>query len=294
MGVLTNVGQWVTKNLPTVVSFVKKVAKFTVEAKAVVDVLLEGRKIVLQEGKDAIKKNGKIKDDRLNILSSKPKSNNEISLLVKSINENKKTLQTVRQCNEVDHNRIGLQIDVMELIVSAQTFERFTNNISLHAANLQIHLRTIQNMVGVLDAVNRQRTGVKALMKTVNHLINVLGVEDKVDRIDGVDVNMRPGSISIFEAYEAFENTRNILIEEIILFAGATDLQLQRVEDVRCAAQKLPEISSKVSSWLGTSVEPKLMAAKKQAESLRGELVMIPKLEMSLRRVLECPKEDDL
>lgn len=296
MGILANISVWVVTNLPTVVKVVKKVAGLVHKTAEVVDALLEGRKAIADHGEAETQqpKQRKQRAERPDILSDRTETPNEISALVQSIDENKKSLQTVSQKNEVQHSRIQLQIDVMELIVSSQTFERFTNNISLHAANLQIHLQTIQNTVGLLDDVNRQRVGIKALMRTVNHLVNVLGVGDKVDKIEGIDVDMHPGTISILRAYEAFENTRDLLIVEIDSFTDAVAVQLERVEHVRTAARKLPDASRKVSSWLEKSVEPKLLDAKKQAESLRGDLSVIPKLEANLRRGLEHVKEDAL
>jgi hypothetical protein len=214
MGMLAAVGQWVFTNLPTVVKLVKKVAGFVHKSAEVVDALLEGRQVLAQDDPPHPQQSRQTKHraERPDIMSDTKPESNEFAALAQSIDENKKSLQTVTQSNDIQHRRIQLQIDVMELIVSSQTFERFTNNISLHAANLQIHLQTIQNTAGLLDAVNRQRHGIKALIRTVNHLVNVLGVGDKVDKIEGVDVDMRPGSISIWRAYEAFENTRDLLV----------------------------------------------------------------------------------
>ena len=180
----------------------------------------------------------------------------------------------------------------MELVVSSSTFERFSNNINLHAANLQIHLQTIQNTAGLQDDVNRQRVAIKALMKTVNHLVNVLGVGDKVKKIDGLDIDIRPDSISIHGAYKAFENTRSLLLDEIDSFSKAIDGQLVRIEEVRSAARYIPNSSRKVSSWLENSVEPKLIDAKKHADELKGELLMIPRLKGKLRKELETIEQD--
>ncbi len=53
-------------------------------------------------------------------------------------------------------------------------------------------------------------------------------------------------------------------------------------------------LEKKVSVWLSDSVEPKLLDAKKHAEELKGELLVIPRLEANLRRELAAIKQDDL
>ncbi len=218
----------------------------------------------------------------------------EIAELQSTIEESRKNLVAVKENNEIEHRRIQLQIDIMELIVSASTFERFTNNINLHASNLQIHLHTIQNTSGLLDDVNRQRVAIKALMGTVNHLINVTGFTDKVRKLEGLDIDMRPGSISILSAYEAFENTRSLLLSEIDSFGQSIQNQMELIERVRVAARGLPNTSRKVSNWLNESIEPKLIDAKNSAEKLKGELLVIPRLENDLRRSLETVKQDEM
>ncbi len=296
MGILAKIGQWVATNIPRVVTVAKKVVSFVHKTAAVVDTLIEGRKLIAENVTSEIKQSNKRtkNEDRPDLLSDKKKTSHEIVALNKSIDANKKELRTISHMNEIQHRKISLQIDLMELIVSSQTFERFTNNISLHAANLQIHLQTIQNTIGLLDDVNRQRVGIKTLMRTVNHLVNVLGVGDKVDKIENIDVDIHPGSISILRTYESFENTRDLLLKEIDAFAAAVDGQLKRVENVRAAARLLPAKSAEVSSWIEKQVEPKLLEAKNQAVSLRGELTVIPRLEANLRRELEHAKADVL
>lgn len=257
MGILSNTGEWVFENIPTVIKVVKSATELVHKVASVVDALLEG-KTILAEDKNA----------------RKPAA--------------------IEEAHELKHQHIQLQIDVMELIASSSTLERFSNNINLHAANLQIHLQTIQNTEGLLGDVNRQRVAVKALMGTVNHLVNVLKLGSKVNKIEGLDIDIRLGSISILGAHEAFENTRILLLREIDSFSEAIQKQLVRVENVRSAAQHMPNISRKINSWLETSVESKLIDAKKHANELKGELLMVQRLEASLRRELETIKQDDL
>jgi len=296
-GLLAKIGTWVITNLPTVVKVAKKTAEVVSKAASIIDTLLEGRKILDEHDKQpASGRRTSTTVERPDVMGSSTykAKNSELTELQDRLDESKKTLVTVKEENEQDHKRIQLQIDLMELVVSSATFERFANNINLHAANLQIHLQTIQNTSGLLDDVNRQRVAVKALMGTVNHMINVLGVTDKVKKIEGLDIDIKPGAISIYRAYDAFEMTRSLLLQEIDSFSDATQEQLNRVEAIRKAARQLPGVSSKISAWLEKSVEPKLMDASKTALDLKNELSVIPRLEATLRQELENVKQDAL
>jgi hypothetical protein len=293
MGILSKIGTWVANNLPTVTKFVKKAAEVVHKTASIVDALLEGRTILVDDEKHQSTERTKNHNSRPDVIGERQSHSTEITELQLSIDESKKKLLTIEETNDMGHRRIQLQIDVMELVVSSSTFERFTNNINLHAANLQIHLQTIQNTAGLLDDVNRQRVAIKALMGTVNHLVNVMNVGDKVKKLEGLDIDMRPGSISILGAYEAFENTRGLLLQEIESFSGAIQEQMTRIESVRSAARHIPDASRKISSWLSDSVEPKLLDAKKSSDELKGELLVIPRLEANLRRELATLKPDE-
>lgn len=297
MGTLSNIAIWVAANIPVVAKVVKKAAEVVHKAASVVEALFEGREVFDEEDKQQPTLSKKKKtDERPDVMgeSNSQSRESEIAELHQSIDESKKKLSTIQEANELEHLRIQLQIDVMELIVSSSTFERFTNNINLHVANLQIHLQTIQNTAGLLDSVNRQRVAIKALMGTVNHLINVLDVGKQVNKIDGLDIDIRSGSVSIYKAYEAFTSTRKLLLAEIDSFSDAIQDQLGRVENVRKSARNIPSVSKKVSSWLSDSVEPKLLDAKKFADELKGELLVIPGHEANLRRELSDIKQEGL
>lgn len=290
MGFLANVSMWVAENLPTFLKVTKSVAKFVHSAAEAGEALLDGRKIV---GSDAPQPRRKPKadasDDRPDFVSGRKTQADPVADLVTRVDESKKHLVTLEQDNEIDHRRISLQIDVMELMISAQTFERFTNNINLHAANLQTHLYTIKNTAGLLDDVNRQRVAVGALMKTVNHMINVLGIGRDVEKISGIDISVKQGAISIADSYRAFEATKELLVEEIRAYTSSIEDQLTRADRVRQSAKLVPSMSGNVSKWLEKSVEPKLLAAKNAAEDILGEVTTIPRIESTLRRELLKP-----
>lgn len=287
MAFLAKVGAWVATNLPTFLRMTKGVAKFVHSAAEAAEALLEGRRIVGTDA-PASKRRTTIQpsDDRPDFFSTNKSQADPVADLVARVDESKKHLATIEQDNQIDHKRIALQIDVMELMISAQTFERFTNNINLHAANLQTHLYTIKNTAGLLDDVNRQRVAIKALMQTVNHMINVLNIDGEVQKISGIDINLRQGAISIADSYRAFEATRDLLVSEIDSYSASIGEQLARADRVRQSARLVPSMSGNVSKWLEKTVEPKLFAAKEAADELRGEVTMIPRIEATLRREL--------
>lgn len=296
MGILSNIGKWVFENMPAVVGVVKSAAELEHKSVSVIDALLEGKTILAADEKQQAPSGRKKTSHERSDVTGKSVNQSrspDISGAQQSADEGKKKA-AVEEMNELEHRRIQLQVEVMGWIMSSFTFERFSSNINLHAANLQIYLQTIQNMEGLLGDVNRQRVAVKALMGTVNHLVNVLGLVDKVNKIEGLDIDIRLGTISIISAYEAFENARSLLLHEIDSFSEAIQEQLAHVENVRSAARRLPNISPQIGSWLEASIEPKLIDAKKYADELKGELLAIPRLNASLRRELKVVKQDDL
>ena len=161
MGILSSIGSWVSSAISVARNVVKAADVVLSTAADVVDALLQGR-VIINPSESSTEKTKTM--DRPDIMGSRHSNINEIEELHSSIDENKKKLSTIKNENELEHRKIQLQIDIMELIVSASTFERFANNINLHASNLNIHLQTIQNTAGLLDSVNRQRVAIKALM----------------------------------------------------------------------------------------------------------------------------------
>ena len=124
-------------------------------------------------------------------------------------------------------------------------------------------------------------------MQTVNHLINVTHSDSDVKKISGIDVSIRPERISIWRAYAAFENTKQLLLREISAFISEIELQLNRAKQIRETSHEVPEKSAMICTWLDKSVEPTLTEVRKRSTSLHAELLAIPKIEDSLQRDLK-------
>lgn len=288
-GIIAKIGNWVANCLPIAVNIAQKAANVVSKTAAVVGALMEGKKIFVESeisGSESKQKTTKV--DRPDLFgSSQSKGTSELVEIQLLMDESKKKIIEIKEENSLEHKRIKLQIDIMELIVSSATFERFANNLNIHASNLQIHLQTIQNTAGLLDDVNRQRTAIKATIRTVNHLINVLGVSDKVEKIEGINIEIKPGAISIHNAYKAFESTKILLIDELDMFTSAIKDQLDRVENIRNASRQIPKTGKSVSQWLESSVELRLNDALKTANELKCDLDVIPRLESSLKQEID-------
>jgi hypothetical protein len=174
----------------------------------------------------------------------------------------------------------SIELEFVALILGMQSQNRYASNIRLHSANLQIHLQTIRNVTGLLDDVNRQRLALKRLMRTVNHLINVQGLRSRVEPIEGVDVEMRRGAISLNSAYQAFEKTQELLRTELLAFGHSNN-------DLTIKAQTLlKQATPDQRQWLTHAVLPAMSKANEAAKNLYDELRDMPHLEKETRAEL--------
>ncbi len=296
--IIKTITVWIYKAAPIIRIFVKKAAAFVVTAVGTAEALRRGRKIFddyfgsdsaqTSLTKQAMKREGR---------TSSGKS--EITALVLRIEENKKSLQAIIEENNIQHRSIKLQIEVMELIVSSQTFERFANNIKIHASNLEIHFQALMNTQGITRDIGHYRYAIKALMQTVNNMIRVQRLQkDGVKMISGVDVEKVSGAVSLWYLAEAFENCRVLLLTEIASFHEAVDAQSKHIENIRTAAKTVPDASNAIASWLDDTVEPALREAELAVDDLDKELRAFPALsdlhDVKLKKEMEEEQKEML
>lgn len=115
----------------------------------------------------------------------------ETKAINSKIGDVERKLEQQIQSQNTTNKTLALQTEVMKLSVSAGNFDRYTNNIRLHASNLSIHLQTIRNMKGLTDDVNALRGGLYKAIGTINHMANIINSQDgsaKVNKIEGVDI----------------------------------------------------------------------------------------------------------
>jgi len=312
MGFLAAIGTWVATNLPTIVKVTKKIAAFVHNSAEVVDAFLDGRAFVdikIEDRKSAqprtlqvnVPRPAQAPIRRIELDAVEVKQRENHSLLTAQIDDRKRELdqhkrefeqyksdlelyrknmdQDVLQ-DAIEHKKMKLQIDILELIIAAQHLERFSNNIRIHSANLETHYQTIRNMTGILDDVNHHRVAIKALIRTVNHIINVGKFSGTVDKIAGIDIDMKEGAISIHDSYKAFENTRTLIVEEISGYLAYLSSQRTAIARVRVSAKDLPNVNTRVSQWLDDTVLPAISKAENGAKALGTDLEIFQKIEM--------------
>jgi|SRR6185369_3491864 len=312
MGFLAAIGTWVATNLPTFVKVTKKIAAFVHNSAEVVDAFLDGRAFVdikIEDRKsaqpralDSVSRSvpvpAPIRRIELDAIEVKQRENH--SLLAVQIEDRKREFDQHKQEFEqykrdleryrrnmeqdvlqdaIEHKKMKLQIEILEVIIAAQQLERFSNNIRIHSANLETHYQTIRNITGILDDVNHQRVAIKTLIRTVNHMINVGKFSGPVDKIAGIDVEIKEGAISIHDSYKAFENTRGLIVEEIRGYLAYLSSQRSAIERVRASARDLPNVNTRVSQWLDDTVLPAISKAENGANALATDLEIFQMIE---------------
>lgn len=277
-GVISKVVFWVQTAAKPVIATVKKVATWAKDVATVTEAYLEGKKILIDDETErksniAARKNEK----RPDIFDAEERTQESGEILVK-IEEQRKQLTELGSHNQYDHDRIKLQIAVMELIVASQTFPRFASNIQLHESNLRIHFQTIQNSAGMLDEINRQRVGIKATIKQLNQVIFALNKQGitNLELIKNVDLEAKPGAISIAKAYEAFVTTKDLLEQEIKDYHEEIDKQIMQALEVKKKAVKVPNKKNSVQDWVDRQIIPSLEKSKHSSNDLLLSLQAIP------------------
>lgn len=269
-GIIASVAKWVLLAGSAVVGCVKTVAGFTGGISSIAGHYQKGKKFFNEKQSNTKERN---EDD----------VKNDLQKLRDKIRQNRSELSHVDEKNFERYNKLKTQIKVMELIISSQVFERFANNMMLHASNLDIHFTTMKNVIGIVKDVNRHRVAIKALISNVNHIGNVINFGSKtkiIDRIEGIDVEMVQEAISIKDSYEAFQAAKNLLSNEVSLFGQAIDYHLVNAQELKDFCSDNPSITSEeIEKWI-EEIIPKLTKAKEDSELIGSAIRGIPELEM--------------
>jgi hypothetical protein len=202
----------------------------------------------------------------------------EISKIDNEIGDVRKTMTIQCQEQAVTNKTLAIQTEIMKLALCASAFDRYTNNIRLHASNLSIHLQTIRNVKGLTDDVNSLRFGLKRAIGTINHMANIINGQNsgKVEKIEGVDIDMKDGAISLNAAYRTFEKTKDLLVEEIAALSNLSDEHMNDVRMVQERAAELGPFGQKIIDYLDEKVLPKLTQTKKLGLNLKNEIKSLP------------------
>jgi DNA repair ATPase RecN len=101
---------------------------------------------------------------------------------------------------------MAVQNEFSRLRNSAELIDRSMANIKIHASSLSTHFQNMRNINGLTNDVNALRSGLKQIMRTFNHNMNVLGANDgsvPLKKIEGVDVELKDGAVSLVSAFDA-------------------------------------------------------------------------------------------
>ena len=281
-GVISTVSNWAKEAVKPIANVVKKVGSWMKDVGQITEAHLEGKNIIMED--DVPRRPVPLKrragsdlvwDAEDDLVAERQ------SLMIKIEEQNSK-ISTLDRAAKENQNQTKLQLEVIELIIASQTIGRFAANIQLHEANLRIHHQSIQNSVGMLDSINRQRVGIKALFTQVNKII--LSIDSAginrygATQIKDINVDPRPGAISISNAYSAFDETAGLLHNEAEEFIHLTEKQMQRALKVKAMAASVPGKQRRIEDWIDRSIVPSLRQAKKSTHNLLLSLDEIPKI----------------
>lgn len=280
-GVISTVSNWAKEAIKPIANVVKKVGSWMKDVGQITEAHLEGKSIIMEDDTPQRTLPMRRKNESLVWDADDQIIQQRQSLLIKIEEQNSK-ISSINNSTKESQLQIKLQLEVIELIISSQTIGRFAANIQLHEANLRIHHQSIQNSVGMLDSINRQRVGIKALFSQVNKII--LSIDSAginrygATQIKDINVDPRPGAISISNAYAAFDETVGLLQNEAQEFIYLAERQIQKALKIKAMASTVPGKQQRIENWIDRSVIPSLRQATKSTNNLLLSLDEIPKI----------------
>lgn len=281
-GVISTVTGWAKEAAKPIANVVKRVGSWMKDVGQITEAHLEGKSIVMEDEAPTRRLPARRTKNEDFIWDADDQLVEERKTLLIKIEEQNSKITSINRKNQENQAQTKLQLEVIELIIASQTIGRFAANIQLHEANLRIHHQGIQNSVGMLDAINRQRVGVKALFTQVNKIIlslNSAGINrHDATLIKDINVDPRPGAISISNAYAAFDETVGLLHNEAQEFIALTDRQMERALHVKATAANVPGKQQRIENWIDRSIIPSLRNAKKSTNYLLQSLDEIPQI----------------
>lgn len=272
MGILDTLKSWADVVIPVVIKTARSVGRFLTSASEAADALMKGDRLafeVTSSSREVVSHKG---PGDGHAQSREDNAGRQLAKVEMSVSELRRALATQAHAHK-------LALMITELRVSGEILRGISANIELHSSNLQIHLHTIKNTTGLVADVNRQRTAIKTMVGKINHIMNVLKLND--GKISGLDVDMRMGDISVKSAYRAYESAQKHLKDEILRFGGAIDAQWRRIDAVAEMSKGVPQ-RSKILHWLNAEVKPSLTKANDAAADIYEKVQLIAPLEQQV------------
>lgn len=186
------------------------------------------------------------------------------------------------QENQLEQARkyMAVQTEFSRLRGSAELIDRSMANIKIHASSLSTHYQNMRNINGLVDDVNALRGGLKVVMKTFNHNMNILGAQSAdstLTKIEGVDIDLKEGAVSMVAAFDAFDRTRQLLSEEIVELAQLAKTHVKDLENLKVNASTLDGVvGAQVIRFIDQKIKPIISRAENASYMLQDELKHLP------------------
>ena len=200
--------------------------------------------------------------------------------LTEKINEHEDKIEILN--NELVYARkfMAIQNEFSRLRNSAELIDRGMANVKIHASSLSTHFQNMRNINGLTEDVNALRGGLKHIMRTFNHNMNVLGANSEptqLRKIEGVDVELKDGAVSLVAAFDAFDRTRELLSEEIYTLSKIANAHSKDILNLKKHATDLEDdLGRNIVKFIDTKIITVINNAKKGGLLLQEEIEYLP------------------
>ncbi len=175
---------------------------------------------------------------------------------------------------------MAVQNEFSRLRNSAELIDRGMANVKIHASSLSTHYQNMRNINGLTNDVNALRGGLKHIMRTFNHNMNVLGAnseETQLRKIEGVDVELKEGAVSLIAAFDAFDRTRQLLSDEIDNLSQLARDHSKDLQNLKKHATALEDdLGSQIIKFIDKKIKPVIENAINGSYILQQEAGYLP------------------
>jgi hypothetical protein len=193
------------------------------------------------------------------------------------------TIQRSEDSPAKQERRARFHLDLIELVVWSQVVHRFSNNIEIHAAHLNTHFQTLQNMVGMLALSHNNHEAVTNTVDYINKVVTELKNSDSltnlsIPELQSPELPPKAAHISIENQYKAFELTREVLAVEVKDFKETLTAQLRKAEQLSSTAIALLGPHDQLTRWINKDVLTSIKAVRDKTNDLRFAIKDLPQI----------------
>lgn len=196
------------------------------------------------------------------------------------VNEHEDKIEILNKELIYTRRLMAVQNEFSRLRNSAELIDRGVANIKIHASSLSTHFQNMRNINGLTNDVNALRSGLKHIMRTFNHNMNVIGANSdasQLQKIEGVDVELRSGAVSLVAAFDAFDRTRELLSEEIYALSKIANAHSKDIQNLKKHAADLDDdLGRNIIKFIDAKIIPVINNAKNGSLLLQEEIDHLP------------------